>query len=154
MNPHVKRWTQLSLCTFFLACTACEQNASLQAAGEVGGADNKTPAINTSEINTIPDDKTMDMQIADAVTDLAARISVATDAIAVKEARSVQWGSGAMGCPKPGMNYTQAIVPGVLLLLDVNETIYHYHGREGRSLFYCPAARVRAPAYGRGLEVM
>jgi len=120
----------------------------------VDGADNKAPAINTNEQKTIPDDKSMDLQISDAITDLAARIGVATDAITVKGARSVQWGSGAKGCPKPGMNYTQAIVPGVLLLLEVNETIYHYHGSEGRSLFYCPADRVRAPAYGQGLEVM
>ena len=101
-----------------------------------------------------PADISMDEQINGAMTDLATRIGVTEDSIRVKEARSVQWSSGAMGCPKPGMNYTQALVPGMLLLLEVNGTIYHYHGSDGRSLFHCPSDRVRAPAYGQGQEVM
>ncbi len=102
----------------------------------------------------MPGDISTDQQIKDAVKDLATRINVAEDAITIKAARSVQWRSGALGCPKPGMNYTQALVPGMQLLLEANGTVYHYHGGTGKSLFYCPAERAEAPAYGQGQEVM
>ena len=98
--------------------------------------------------------KTIDEQISNAVADLAKREGVAADTIKVSSARAVNWGSGAMGCPKPGMNYTQAVVPGVRLILETNDTIYYYHGRTGADLFYCPADRAKAPAFGQGEEVM
>lgn len=72
----------------------------------------------------------------------------------MKEARSVNWGSSAVGCPEEGMNYTQQIVPGVLLLPDADGKIYRYHGRAGVRPFHCPDERAEAPAYGQGEEFM
>lgn len=106
------------------------------------------------EQNTQPAEISMEQQIKMAIADLAIRVGVAAEDIIVREARSVQWSSGALGCPKPGMNYTQALVPGMRLLLETNGTVYYYHGRNGRDLFYCPAGRAQAPAYGPGLDVM
>ena len=153
MNRNTNRLTQMSLCTLFFVCTACQSNES-QEADNVEGSDKKSQAVSEIERHVRPVEISMDQQIKGAITDLATRIKVAEDIINVREARSVQWGSGAMGCPKPGMNYTQAIVPGVRLLREVNETIYHYHGGTGKSLFYCPAERATAPAFGQGEEVM
>jgi hypothetical protein len=93
-------------------------------------------------------------QVAFAISDLAQRTGLAEKAITVKEARSVTWGSAAVGCPREGMSYTQAIVPGVLLLLEASGTIFRYHGREGRQPFYCPDERADEPAYGPGKEFM
>ena len=153
MNQKTKRWTQMSLYTLIFACMACQSNET-QKADDVKDADKKSQAVSEIDQHVRPAEISLDQQIKGAMTDLATRIGVAEDAVKVREARSVQWGSGAMGCPKPGMNYTQAIVPGVRLLLEANETIYYYHGRTGRSLFFCPAERARAPAYGQGVEVM
>ena len=118
------------------------------------GGDENTMKTDKSKMNTVPESISMNQQITGATKDLADRIGVAVDVITVKDARSVQWGSGAMGCPKPGMNYTQALVPGIRLLLEANGTIYYYHGSTGKSLFYCPAERAKAPAFGQGEEVM
>lgn len=153
MNRNSKRLTKLSLCTLIFTCTAC-QNNEMQQADEMKGADKKSHAMNKSEMRTVPDDVTLDQQIKDAVMDLASRTGVAADAIIVREARSVNWGSGAVGCPEPGMNYTQAMVPGLLLLLEADGTIYHYHGQQGRSLMFCPSERAEAPAFGQGQEIM
>ena len=153
MNQKTKRLTQRCLFTLIFACTAC-QNSETQEADNVEDADKKPVAVSEPDRHVRPAEISMEEQIKGALTDLAARTGVAEDTIKVREARSVQWGSGAMGCPKPGMNYTQALVPGVLLLLEVNGTIYHYHGKSGRSLFSCPAERVQAPVYGQGQEVM
>ena len=96
----------------------------------------------------------LEHQIAKAKQDLSGRAGVTVDEIKVTQARSVTWGSSAVGCPKKDMNYMQRIVPGVLLILQVDDTIYRYHGQVGNDLFYCPADRATAPAYGQGEELM
>ena len=153
MNRNVKRWAQMSLCTLFFTCMAC-QGSEKQQAEEMADVDKKSQAMNKNAQHVRPPEISMDQQVKGAITDLATRIGVAEDTIKVKGARSVQWSSGAMGCPKPGMNYTQALVPGVRLLLEANGDVYYYHGRNGRKLFYCPAGRAQAPAYGQGLDIM
>ena len=153
MKPKTKRWTQLSLCTLIFTTMAC-QNHEMGQVDQMEGSDKNTMKTDKSKMNTVPESISMNQQITGATKDLADRIGVAADVITVKDARSVQWGSGAMGCPKPGMNYTQALVPGIRLLLEANGTMYYYHGETGKSLFYCPAERAKAPAYGQGTEVM
>jgi len=151
MNRNSKRLAKLSLYTLIFTSVAC-QNGEIQQDDSFADAANNPSTMNGTQAMSAS--ISMEQQFKNAVTDLAARIGVAADAITVREARSVQWGSGAMGCPKPGMNYTQAIVPGVRLLLAVNETIYYYHGRTGKSLFFCPAERAKAPAFGPGQAIM
>ena len=153
MKPKTKRWTQLSLCTLIFTTMACQDN-EMEKIDQMDGGDENTMKTDKSKMNTVPESISMNQQITGATKDLADRIGVAADVITVKDARSVQWGSGAMGCPKPGMNYTQALVPGIRLLLEANGTIYYYHGSMGKSLFYCPAERAKAPAYGQGTEVI
>ena len=46
-------------------------------------------------------------------------------------AQSVTWNSGALGCPKPGMSYTQAMVDGMQVIVAVDGTPYDY--RFGRT---------------------
>lgn len=88
-----------------------------------------------------------------ALDDLATRLGVAPDAIKTLQARSVNWGSSAVGCPREGMQYTQALVPGLLLLLEAKDTVYRYHGVMGQKLYYCPKDRAEAPAFGPGEAV-
>lgn len=59
-----------------------------------------------------------------------------------------------MGCPEKGHEYTQAIVPGILILLEADGEIYRYHGRAGGNVFYCPNDRAKAPGFGPGEEFM
>ncbi len=93
-------------------------------------------------------------QVSGAVADLSARTGISSSAIKVNEARIVQWGSGAIGCPKKGMNYTQAMVPGVLVILEAGDVSYRYHGRLESALVYCPDEQAQEPAYGPGQEFM
>jgi hypothetical protein len=97
---------------------------------------------------------TIDEQISMAREDLAKTLAVSVDDITVDTARMVNWRSGAAGCPKPGMNYTMAVVPGVLIILNVGGELYRYHaGRNGQPS-YCPAERAEPPVFGQGEEVM
>jgi hypothetical protein len=81
-----------------------------------------------------------------AIDNLAERIGVTADAIEVAEAAYVTWPNGALGCPEPGMAYTQALVSGYRIRLAHDGAIHHYHGAEGRPPFHCPAERVSSPA--------
>jgi hypothetical protein len=46
------------------------------------------------------------------IDDAASRTGVARDAITVQEAEAMTWTTGALGCPSPGVMYTQALVNG------------------------------------------
>lgn len=153
MNKKVTRLNHLGLCTLILVFAACQEQEDT---ADAGAQSDSTSDIATGRerMGAATDELSTDEQIEQAILDLANRTGVAVDAITVKEARAVQWGSGAMGCPKPGMNYTQALIPGMRVLLEADGTIYYYHGDRKNSLFFCPADRAEAPVYGRGQEVM
>src|SRR5699024_5186752 len=47
-----------------------------------------------------------------AIADLAEHLDVAPAQIHVVSYQEVTWPDGSIGCPQPGMSYTQALVPG------------------------------------------
>jgi hypothetical protein len=59
------------------------------------------------------------------LSDLATR-GIATEGIEVVTARSVTWPNGALGCPKPGMAYTQMIIDGYQVVVTVGGKTYDY----------------------------
>jgi hypothetical protein len=59
------------------------------------------------------------------LSDLASR-GVSTDGLEVVTARAVTWPSGALGCPKPGMAYTQMVTEGYQVVVHVGGRTYDY----------------------------
>ena len=59
------------------------------------------------------------------LSDLAAR-GVSTDGLEVVTARAVTWPSGALGCPQPGMAYTQMVIDGYQVVVTVGGKTYDY----------------------------
>lgn len=78
-----------------------------------------------------------DPRVAAAVEDLAEREDVATDAVVVGALEEVTWPNGAIGCPQDGMSYTQALVDGTRLILQIDGVEYAYHGEGDGPLSYC-----------------
>ncbi|MBW8172271.1 hypothetical protein K0651_04305 [Ornithinimicrobium sp. Arc0846-15] len=72
-----------------------------------------------------------------AVADLASRWDVSEEDIQIAEHRSVTWPDGSAGCPQPGQAYTQALVPGELLILSVAGKRSNYHSANGGDFAYC-----------------
>jgi hypothetical protein len=57
--------------------------------------------------------------------DLASR-SVSSDGLEVVTARAVAWPNGALGCPKPGMAYTQMVTDGYQVVVRAGGRTYDY----------------------------
>lgn len=94
-----------------------------------------TDATSTPEETTVT--TPADARVAAAVADLAARENVDSGAVAVAEVREVTWSDGSLGCPKPGMSYTMALVPGTLVVLEIEGQQFEYHGARQGDLRYC-----------------
>ena len=58
------------------------------------------------------------------VADLAERGVTGTPELV--SAHAVTWNNGALGCPSPGVSYTQAIVDGMRVVVTVDGTSYDY----------------------------
>ena len=92
-------------------------------------------------------------QIIFAKKDLAQRLDVPLDWVVLSGARPVTWRSGALGCPEPGMNYTEALVPGSVIYLQVDNMIHAYHAKIAGEPFYCPRERVEQPVLGESEDL-
>ena len=72
-----------------------------------------------------------------AIADLRTRIDAPDADITVVSVEEVEWPDGSIGCPQPGMSYTQAIVNGTKIVLEYNGITYDYHQGGSRPVFYC-----------------
>lgn len=84
-------------------------------------------------------------QIIVARKDLAKRLDLDLDEVQLSGMTPVTWRSGALGCPQPNKQYTQALVPGVLIMLRVGNTPYRYHAIPSGEPFYCPDSMAESP---------
>ena len=83
--------------------------------------------------------------VAQAIADLAARLGVPESEIAVVSHEAVMWPDGSLGCPQPGMAYTQALVEGTQTILEYEEVRYDYHSGGGRDPFLCEGGGLTVP---------
>ncbi len=75
--------------------------------------------------------------VAEAVDLAATEADVTSDEITVVTAESVTWSDGALGCPQPDEVYTQALVEGYRIELDVDGETMFFHGADGDEPFHC-----------------
>jgi hypothetical protein len=72
-----------------------------------------------------------------AVADLATRLKIDASSIVTVSAQAMSWSDGSLGCPQPGMLYTQAMVDGAMIELSVDGTSYSYHSGASGAPFLC-----------------
>ncbi len=68
---------------------------------------------------------------------LASHLGVDQSQVTVVSSDEVTWRDGSLGCPEPGMFYTQALIPGTRTILEVAGKQYHYHSGGNRTPFLC-----------------
>jgi hypothetical protein len=88
-------------------------------------------------------------QLLDAILkDLAGRSDATADSIAVTQAQAVIWNDGSLGCATPGEVYTQAIVKGYWVILEVAGRKYDYRVAESGYFFLCERGFRPSPPAG------
>jgi len=68
---------------------------------------------------------------------LAGQLGVDPSQVTLVSSDEVTWRDGSLGCPEPGMRYTQALIPGTRTILEVAGRRYHYHSGGQRAPFRC-----------------
>jgi hypothetical protein len=74
--------------------------------------------------------------VQQAQDDLGQRLSAPLEQITVVSVNDMVWSDGSLGCPEPGMMYTQATVPGYQIVLSYQGQEYDYHADMQRA-FLC-----------------
>jgi len=89
------------------------------------------PPINSSDTGN------QNPLVSQAKEDLSERLGIPITLIELVKIEEVTWRDGSLGCPQPGMLYTQALVNGSLIQLMHKETVYQYHSGKGGPPFLC-----------------
>jgi hypothetical protein len=79
------------------------------------------------------------------IADLVQRTGVDPQAIEVVRAEEVVWNDGSLGCPEPGVFYTQALVSGYRVVLQVGDETYDYRATESGAFRLCESGTLGAP---------
>ena len=80
----------------------------------------------------VPDDL-----LADVLAQAADRAGVDASEARIVTAEAVTWSDGSLGCPEPGMAYTQALVPGYRVVVEVEGVERHFHASESGDFRAC-----------------
>lgn len=146
--------TGTGLCALVLGASLAGCSATASEAGDNGTAQPEgarpmtrslPPRVPMSEPVGEPAAPPQDL-LERIVADAAMRSSLGVDAITLKSAWRVTWNDGSLGCPQPGMNYTQALVPGWRLLVEARTEVLDYRAA-GESFFVCEQGKPQ-PADG------
>lgn len=92
------------------------------------------PSVPPKNPNTAPE-----TLVDKAILDLVTRTEVSPDDVTVVVAEAVTWPDGALGCPQPGMSYTQALVDGSRVHLFADGRLFIYHAGGDGEPFLCPS---------------
>jgi hypothetical protein len=139
------RWIALPITFVVVACAAAPGSVPADWAENAGRGEGDRPGAvrpGATDAETLA-------ALEAAVRQDAVRTWGLADAAALRIlAEDVTWSDGSLGCPRPGLMYTQALVPGWRLRVrdGARERIYHA-SRRGQWLL-CPPGRAVRPLPG------
>ena len=104
-----------------------------------GTSPSKTPSNEGDESMApiLPSGAVPDDLLADVLAQAADRAGVDVSEARIVTAEAVTWSDGSLGCPEPGMAYTQALVPGYRVVVEAGGEELHFHGAESGDFRFC-----------------
>ena len=93
----------------------------------------------------MPSTPSVEKFVALTKKDLASRLGVAADRIAVTKATEMLWPNAALGCPQPGMAYSQVLTRGYLIQLQTDTRVYEYHTDADQLVVFCGEKTIEYP---------
>lgn len=93
------------------------------------------------EVTPMPDipDHLRDL-VQQMIVDLSERLGVSEADIRFLRADAVDWPDSSLGCPEPGMMYTQVITPGYQVIVEAEGQLHFYHTNGTEGFKYCADA--------------
>lgn len=134
MRSHVFAPISAILFGLLLAACAAGQVAS-PSASEQAVSDPPTP--DETPAATAPTAGIDEDAIAALVAMAAEEAQASIDEVRVVSAEEVTWSDGSLGCPQPGMAYTQALVPGFRVVVEIDGEELHFHAAQGGEFRIC-----------------
>lgn len=135
--PRIRSWA-LAIPAVILALTACQSAPDPSPTEPGGGASSRPPFQTTTPGAIAPSGTPTDVPEArwSAIeADLTAR-GVA-EAPTLVSAEAVTFTDGSLGCPDPGMSYTQALVDGMRVVVTADGATYDYRFGSGDEPHLC-----------------
>ena len=65
--------------------------------------------------------------VAAALSDAAARLGTTPESLHVDRVEAHEWGDSSLGCPRPGVMYSQVVTPGFLMVISGGGKVLEYH---------------------------
>ena len=85
--------------------------------------------------------------ILDSILSETARLAkVRREQLVIVRAESVVWNDGSLGCPEPGMMYTQAFVNGYWVVIDAAGQKYDFRVGSRGNFRLCPPGQGHPPS--------
>ena len=112
-------------------------------------APSKKPFERAPEDEALPDGQVNvpapDDLLAAIVEDAARRGGVDPTLVQVVSSQRTDWPDGGLGCPEPGREYIQVVVPGYQVLVSVAGRLLDYRSDLAGHFFVCGPERLRRP---------
>ena len=105
---------------------------------EAGGG----PGEQEGAVSPDPQDPVGQKLVTQAKEDLARQLSIPLSEISLMKFKEVVWPDSSLGCPRPGLLYTQVLQPGFLIRLLARGRSYEYHAGARGAPFLCSEPRV------------
>ena len=94
------------------------------------------PDVTAPPLNVVPEGLVR-ADLVSLMEQAATDTGVPIDEIQVITAEAVTWSDGSLGCPEEGQMYTQALVPGYRVVLDVAGEELAYHASDAGDFKPC-----------------
>lgn len=101
----------------------------------------------TSATTDNPTGEIVPAQLLDHVNESVAELvadGLSAEDLTVLSAAAVTWPDGSLGCPEPGMIYTQQLVEGYRILVATPNGEVAFHGANGDTPFRCDNPQLHA----------
>ena len=145
----MRRLATLAALLLLSACTATTpaQSGSPEPSNPASRFQTTEPLPSAGAPSGVPT-TVSDARLAAIRADLTKR-GVVSDQVRVVSAQSVTFNDGSLGCPKPGVQYTQALVDGMRVVVALGGRTYDYRFGTGDTPVLCEPAAPRASSSTR-----
>lgn len=137
------RMASITLAAVTITVTACAQQLGGQPSTEPS-PDATRSSFTVPSVHAVPrgsggnvTGEVPEDVLADILAAAAAEAGVDPSMIEVVVAEEVTWSDGSLGCPEPGMSYTQAMVPGYRVVVDADGEELNFHASQSGGFQIC-----------------